>query len=196
MKDPLISLLETCEKLHSAIPALTAFAPWPDDLIRAERPAAPVPAAALLDDPALNAPSPTRPLRDAFTHAAERLEWQQTYSEAEVGTDFLNRYGFVEIYGPNGHFNSEKARAYLAYWGPGLCYDWHHHPAEELYFVLAGEAQFHLHDQPTRTLGPGDSQMHTANQPHAMTTQSTPVLCYILWRGAGLEDRPVMQRPS
>ena len=70
------------------------------------------------------------------------VNWQRTYKEEEVGSDFLNRYGYYELIGPEGHYHSNKIRGFIAYWGEKLTYDWHSHEAEEIYFILAGSGLF------------------------------------------------------
>ena len=73
----------------------------------------------------------------------------------------------------------------------GLFYPWHHHPAEELYVIIAGEAVFEAAGRPPRRLGPGYTAFHASNQPHAMTTEDKPVLAYVLWRG-DLKTPPIL----
>ena len=44
----------------------------------------------------------------------------------------------------------------------GLFYPWHHHPAEELYVIIAGHAKFEAAGKKTRQLGPGDTIFHAS----------------------------------
>ena len=105
----------------------------------------------------------------------------------------MQRYGYVELLGPSGHFVDHTTRAYIGYWGEGLVYPWHAHQAEELYFVVAGGAEFAVADGRYQR-GVGDTQLHTANQPHAMTTspEGQGILTFVLWRGDGLAGLPSM----
>ena len=80
-------------------------------------------------------------------------------------------------------------RSFVVYAPTGLYYPWHHHPAEELYLVLAGEAEFSIHGQTPKTLRPGDTTYHASMKPHAMTTHDHPVMAYVLWR-SNLMDPP------
>ena len=179
--------------LIAATPELSGFADWPLAL-PAPKPAHPVPAAMRLKAWSEGHIEATRPLRDAIRGICDFANWQLTYTVDEVGQDFLDRYGWFELVGPNGHFHSDEARAYVAYWGEALHYPWHLHEAEELYFILAGEALFEADGEPTALLSPGDTRLHRSNQPHAMTTTDSPVLALVLWRGTGLHGAPRMGR--
>jgi mannose-6-phosphate isomerase-like protein (cupin superfamily) len=177
--------------LIASTPALLTFAGWPLALPVQRAPRG-VPAARILKDWAEGNTEVTLSLHDAVRGIADYAEWNQTYSEEEVGADFLQRYGWFELVGPKGHFHSDQVRAYIAYWGANLYYPWHQHEAEELYFILAGEAVFEAEGRAPRVLRPGETCLHTSWQPHAMTTKDSAVLALVLWRGAGLEGVPMM----
>ncbi|WP_260003188.1 dimethylsulfonioproprionate lyase family protein [Leisingera caerulea] len=178
--------------LIAATPPLIQFAGWPMAL-PAEKPAPrKIPAADLLKSWADGHTGVTLSLRDAVRGITDYADWQQTYTEEEVGAEFLSRYGYFELVGPSGHFQSNEVRAYIAYWGENLYYPWHQHEAEELYYIIAGEALFEAAGMPPQILRAGDTRLHTSNQPHAMTTAGSPVLALVLWRGAGLTGLPRM----
>ncbi len=179
-------------RLVSLRPELSAFGPFDCNASAAAVGVRHVPAVSLLKE--FDAPShpDTAPLVAAVIAMATDACWRRTYSESEVGRDFLDRYGYFELVGPRGHFHSVSTRAYIGFWDAGLHYPWHVHEAEELYFVLAGEAKFQAKGQETAVLGPGDSRFHVANQPHAMTTGQGPVLTLVLWRGVGADCLPRM----
>lgn len=180
------SLMATVDDLVRATPALREFVTWPDtSTLNAREPLA-IPAIALVEGMTAAASARTAPVVDAVKAAAPLAHWQQTYTEAEVGRDFLNRYGWFELLGPTGHFHSDTARAYIAWWGAGLHYPMHLHEAEELYYVLAGEAEFHTEGLASAMISTEGTRYHASNQPHAMDTHGAPVLTLILWRGPGL----------
>ena len=180
-------------RLVAATPELMGFAGWPHAQPAPLAPS-PIPAARLVADWAEAGSDPQAALHAAIRAIAPLVRWQQTYTEAEVGRDFLNRYGWFELVGPTGHFRSDEIRAYIAYWGPGLYYPWHLHEAEELYYVIAGSARFEAEGLPPQVLGPGALRFHATNQPHAMTTEEDGILTLVLWRGAGLTGAPRMGR--
>lgn len=175
---------------RAACPVQCDFAPWPDDLVYVPRAPAQVPGLAhLIADPGA-APEAARPLRDALLAIAPFAEWRLSYTEDEVGADFLRRFGWFELAGPEGHFHTLRTRITVGYWGPGLFYPRHQHEPEELYTVVSGRALFHADGEADRALAPGQTRLHRASQPHALTTTDSPVLTLVFWRGAGLAHPP------
>jgi len=190
--------LEAAKAYHAAMPALPEFQHWPDDITWAGRAARAVPAVALLqadsgtraqDGPGAEE---TRALHLAVVALAPFAEWRLTYTEAEVGADFLNRFGWFELIGPEGHFHSLQTRMTVGYWGAGLHYPRHEHEPEELYAVLSGAALFEADGEEARLLQPGQTRLHRSLQSHALTTQDQPILTFVLWRGQGLAIDPRM----
>ena len=125
----------------------------------------------------------------AVQAAAPFAEWRRSYSEAEVGADFLARYGWFELLGPTGHYVSETVRAFVGIWGRDLYYPWHRHEAEEIYYVAAGTAIFEAEGDAPLHVQQNDAKQHSSNQLHAMTTQDAAILTLVLWRGAGLAGK-------
>ena len=184
--------LEAARTLHSQVPAMTEFGDWPDDLSFAERPACAVPATELMPRLPGTANQHTAPLQQALAALSPYLEWRLTYSEAEVGRDFLDRYGWFELAGPTGHFHSAKLRMTVGYWGPQLWYPWHEHGPEELYTIVSGGAYMLAEGEDDRRLVAGDTRLHRSSQRHALQTEAEPLLAFVLWRGEGLDQMPVM----
>ena len=77
------------------------------------------------------------------------VNWEQGYEENDVGKDFLNKYGFFELIGPSGHFKTTEMALYVNYLCKNAYYPWHNHDAEELYFIVSGEAKFESKNQNT-----------------------------------------------
>ncbi len=180
-------LLSTIRDLHNDTPAIRAFAPWPDDLTPTKT--APAPCAAMSLVIALDADDD---VTNAIRHAAEHAEWRQTYTESEVGAEFLARYGYFELYGPSGHFHSAKLRGYIGFWDKELDYGWHRHEAEEIYYSISGAPQFLSETQPESWPKPGQTRHHAPWERHAMKSGDAPFLCYAVWKGPGLAALPEM----
>ena len=129
----------------------------------------------------------TEPLIRAIKKYANEASWLQTYSTSEVGEDFSNRHCYFELIGPKGHFYAEKMRVFICYWGEYLNYKWHSHEAEEMYYVLGGQATFRTVNV-EKVLKAGDTQFHKSWESHSMDTLEEPILAFILWRGTGLNQ--------
>lgn len=186
-------VLNAARNLHASHPDLRAYAPWPDDLTPANLPARPIPATDIVARSEPQGIDMTQPLVDAVRSTAGLASWKRTYTEEEVGAEFLSRYGYYELFGPTGHYHTTSLRGYIGYWGEHLHYDWHSHEAEELYLCLSGGARFHRADGHA-DVKPGDTRAHESWQSHAMTTTDTPILTFVLWRGPGLADLPQMDK--
>jgi hypothetical protein len=184
-------LLSEARRLHEATPALADFAPWPSDLTATERPPRMLPCVSMLQGFASDTPAIA-----ALQAAAPLLEWRQTYSADEVGDAYLQSYGYIELFGTKGHYHSTELRGYFGFWGPGLLYDWHTHPAEEIYFGLLGRAHFFSDQQPDASVEPGGWRWHPPFERHSMQTREAPFLCYALWKGDGLAQDAQMLSPS
>lgn len=186
MTAALTLLRDEAMALIRATPDLAGFAPLPQALDKVDLPATTLPSVErFLTNPGAPIASTTA-FTKATLAAAPDADWRQTYTEAEVGADFLAQYAWMEIWGPSGHFHCDDARAYVAFWGPHLYYDWHQHEAEEIYFLATGNADFEAVGTKGATVKAGETRLHTSNQPHAMTTNMSAILTLVLWRGSGL----------
>ena len=129
-------------------------------------------------------PGPTQELRaltNGFRTLAGVLTWQQnlTYTDRE----FLSRYAYCELVGPNGFVVRETLSAGLLYLAPGTFYPAHHHPAEETYFLLAGTSEWAQGANGLTSREPGARMDHPSGVSHSMRSGSTPMLALYLWRG-------------
>ncbi|NDW53863.1 dimethylsulfonioproprionate lyase family protein [Aliiroseovarius sp. PrR006] len=185
------------ERCFGAPPSLAEFSPFPTDLAPQHVTARALPPRDLLaTDQALRSGAASS-LRDAVLALAPDAHWLEHYRDSAIGDDFMDRFGCFCLIGDQGGFASDQLRVWLVYMPPHLHYPWHHHPAEELYLVLAGQAEFLRAGEATRRLSAGDTMFHASNQPHAMTTDADPVLCLVFWRdqfetGPQLTDRKDM----
>ena len=192
MPDRWQTLLQLARAAHAEHPDLRAFCDFPDDLSRLPANAHRIPATELLAaETGLTSKGQYSGFCDGFIACSPLADWRQTYQDTNIGEDFLSRFGSYELIGLEGTFHSHQMRSFVVYAPAGLHYPWHHHPAEELYLVLAGEAEFTLLGESPRILRPGDTVYHATMRPHAMTTHDHPVMAYVLWRG-NLTGLPVL----
>lgn len=187
----LYDVLEAARQVHQAHPELSAFGAWPSDLSVMHAHPSHIAAADQVREFEVKGSQLTQRLVAAVQGTTHLAHWKQTYTEDEVGADFLARYGYYELFGPTGHFYSTQLRGYIGYWGAGLNYDWHSHQAEELYLTLAGGAVFKSAED-AAFVGPDQTRMHSSWESHAMVTTDQPILTFVLWRGAGMGDLPRM----
>lgn len=195
--DPLWhAVLSEARALHGATPALRDFCAFPDPVNEQQvTPKADPLAEAMRATMAGPGGTAVSGLRDALIAAGPLAQWRDTYRDTAIGAVLHAHFGTYEFLGRDAPFGCDGMRGFVIYQAPGYHYPMHHHPAEELYFVLAGEAEFHVEGEESRLLRPGGSRYHASNQPHALTTHDSPVMAYVLWRG-DLLTKPVFTHPE
>ncbi len=184
-------LLASARAAHSAHPAISAFCPFPDDITA--QPVTPfhIPASNLFQQDRHLKTDAYSDLHNAFLAVAPHAHWRETYKDTDIGDDFMSRFGCYCLIGAGGAFHSEQMCAWVVYMPARLHYPFHHHPGEEMYLVLAGQAEFLRHGAPAKILHPGDTAQHASNEPHATETHAHPLLAYVVWRN-GFGTLPVL----
>ena len=120
-----------------------------------------------------------------FLRLAPFLPWRQTAGYLDVlNRDYLDNYGYVQLLGPNAIVEHPDVRVGIGLWGPHLHYPAHHHEAEELYHVLAGEPSFTGGNGTSRTTRPGDAVHNAPWQVHCQDFGATPTVLLYCWTGA------------
>lgn len=117
------------------------------------------------------------------------LRWGQTYNAADFGEAFLQKYGWLEVFGLRGHFTNDEVAAGLLILGPGITYPDHHHIAEEIYIPLTGGTEWRMGEGGFHVRQAGEVIHHASNVSHAMRTGSEPLLALYIWRGGPLAQK-------
>ena len=194
MTDPIELLLEQAKALLDAMPEAAPFlGDWPD--LGARRAAAPsvLPVLTWLDLLPAGACPATAALVDTIVAAAPTLAWRQTYGPQDVGSAFLERYGYSEVIGLRGPVRSTRIACGVLLLGPEVLYPAHSHAAEEVYLPLSGTAGWRRGEDPWRHISPGRAIHHPPWLAHAMQTGSEPLLALYVWRGGGLAAKSVIE---
>lgn len=187
-------LLDEARSLHAAVPALSEFCAFPDvQMAQAFEAQVDPLCQTLIQDNSLS--GPFGGFETASLSAAPHAWWRSTYRDTPIGDVLHAHFGTFEILGQDTPLRADGMRGFMIYQTAGYHYPLHHHPAEEIYLVLAGEAEFELEGEETRRLGPGDTAYHASNAPHALTTTDRSILAYVLWRG-DIATKPVFTYPE
>ena len=133
--------------LYSKLPFLSDFAPLPDEWIEQQVQPTQRDVSFSLQSETQLVSGNFSSLRDALVSAAPIMNWPEIYKESDfqiegVSCDFMEHLGVYTIVGDTGPFQSQNMSVYLVYMPAGLTYPWHYHPAEELYFIIAGGGCF------------------------------------------------------
>lgn len=143
-----------------------------------------------LDRVASIAGEESRPLARFLGDHAGEFHWGQTYTSADFGENFLENYGWLEVFGTRGHFANDAVAGGFLILGPGIEYPDHHHVAEELYIPLTGATEWRMGGGGGwRQRDAGVLIHHASNISHAMRTGDEPLLAFYLWRGGPLAAR-------
>jgi quercetin dioxygenase-like cupin family protein len=171
-------------------PALARFlAEWPPGAVRRAVAAATLPVLRWLPDIAVGAAAFSSDLVAAVCREASTLAWRQTYTANELDAAFLDNYGWAEILGVSGPWESERIACGLLILGPSTHYPRHRHEAEEVYLPLSGTAAWQQGNGEFRERPPGSVIHHAREEPHAMRTGVSPLLALYLWRSANLAQK-------
>ena len=128
--------------------------------------------------------------------AVGSLDWQQTYTTADVGERFLRNYGWAELLSPGPATGVAQISCGVLVLGPDTFYPVHRHEAEEIYLPLAGAADWQQGDAVWRRRIPGTLIHHSSEEPHAMRTGEHPLLAMYLWRSVDLRQDARLDRRS
>ncbi len=128
---------------------------------------------------------PLAAIAEAFAAIEPEADWLQNpnYSVASLGPGYVDRYGYVELVGPGRPVESADLLVGLLLLGPGMDYPDHAHPAEEVYHVIAGQADWWREDEGWRQKAPGAVIHHAPMVRHAMRTAEEPLLALYCWTG-------------
>ncbi len=174
--------MDAIKHTYAGQKALRDFAPFPTDVTATQIPAHWEPCRDVFMAGPMDASGPHARVHTALRQAADHVHWRATYADTDIGDVFMQNFGCFTIIGEEAPFTSGQGRAWMTYMPAGLVYPWHHHPAEEMYFVVSGQAVFRRKGQDDVVLTAGDTMFHASNLPHAMSTTTSPVLCLVFWR--------------
>jgi hypothetical protein len=163
------------------------LADWPCEPVPfRNRPARRLPVLSFLPDATAAAHPSTVDLVRLLEAATRHLQWDQTYSAAEVGALFLEKYGWTELIGRRGPVAGRDIAVGVLLLGPDTEYPPHRHAAEEIYVPLTGPSLWRRGNQKWAAQPSGEPIYHRPWLPHAMRTASAPLLAVYLWRGRDL----------
>jgi mannose-6-phosphate isomerase-like protein (cupin superfamily) len=137
-------------------------------------------------DSALNL-EPRDPISQALAKLSSPLPWYYHYETRAGEADLSGQIAFAELVGPDGDMSAPDCRVGFTLMAPATFYPLHAHPAIELYFVIAGTAEWRAGDT-ARRVPPGELVLHRSSEPHSMRTFAEPLLA--LWSWSGDLDTP------
>ena len=110
------------------------------------------------------------------------LHWRRS-GYGKLPDSVSDKLRVVEVIGPHGMLWHNQIRFGVLHQQAAHLYPQHRHAAEELYFVLAGEALWSTDETPPTARPPGSFIHHKSWQPHVMETTTEPLLALWGWSG-------------
>lgn len=89
----------------------------------------------------------------------------------------------VELLGPSGLIRSDSVRLGLYGYAPNVAYGHRTHPAEEVFIMMAGRADWARGDGGYQELGPGARSHHATMMPHATRSRDRGFMSAYTWVG-------------
>jgi quercetin dioxygenase-like cupin family protein len=122
---------------------------------------------------------------EALPSLAGLFHWVQNpnYTVATMGSGYMDNYAYAKLVGPGGLLGGSDYSLGVLLLGPGLTYPPHAHPANEIYYVVGGTAEWRQGDGPWTRRAPGSLIQHPSGQVHATRTGRDPLLALYLWWG-------------
>jgi len=125
-----------------------------------------------------------------------KLTWGQTYTAADFGSEFLQRYGWTELMGLRGPLPSERIACGFLLLGPQVEYPRHSHAAREIYVPMTEGTLWQRGNHAWTGGAAGKPRQHTSWEWHAMRTDSQPFLALYLWRDGDLVQKSRIEKIS
>ena len=175
------NLKEETFSLWSSDKKLNKFVKFPDNLAYNDISSSNIDSVKILDNWEPD-DSSIKQIHKLIKEVSPYAHWKQTYDEKDVGKNFLDKFAYFEFFGPTGHFLTNKMSLYVIFFDKQTYYTWHNHEAEELYFVISGNAKFESKDDKSEVLYKTKSRFHKSYQPHSLTTLNDKCLCFVVWK--------------
>ncbi|MDD5348973.1 MAG: dimethylsulfonioproprionate lyase family protein [Chthoniobacteraceae bacterium] len=126
---------------------------------------------------------------------ASHLPWRYSYTKRKDAPGIGRNIAFAELVGPKAPFQSDRVCLGLTLIGPGTLYPAHAHPAVELYYVVAGMAEWTAGENAQRP-APGAFVLHPSQVVHSMRTDAEPLLAVYSWSGDDVKTLSAYTSPN
>ena len=177
-----IQTKDEIEKLWSNNKKLSDFVIWPKNLVLKEKNINKINVTEKLSIWKSSGNDQIDKIHNLISDLSQEVYWESGYSENEVNKEFLSKYGFFELIGPTGHFLTSEMALWVNFLDKNSYYPPHNHEAEELYFVVSGEAKFESKDEQSKILKSKDTRFHKRYQAHSITTFDKKILSFVIWK--------------
>ena len=117
------------------------------------------------------------------------LHFNQTYTEDDIGAEFLKQYGWIKFIGPDAYWDSNVLSGGLVLFGDDVSYPEHWMEAEGLYYIISGTSDWYREDLGWTKRVAGEWVIHRSNVKHGLKTTAEPLLLMYILRGENLTQK-------
>jgi mannose-6-phosphate isomerase-like protein (cupin superfamily) len=121
---------------------------------------------------------------EALLAVRDQINWrplsQKPPHETDIAT-LTRNYSSCLLIGGNAPLHSDKIRVGISLQGCDVYYPPHSHKSVERYWIVGGNGDWRINQEPWHPVEPGDVIIHEAGERHAMQTNMEPLLCVWLW---------------
>lgn len=129
--------------------------------------------------------APRRTMLTALCDAAPHLQWIDPYADRPDQATLRAGYFIAVLVGDSVRESSltfgTEASVFITVQAPHILYPPHSHLAPELYYAVAGTAEWKKGDGPFEPKPPGSWMVHEPWTSHAMQTRSEPLVALAIW---------------
>lgn len=133
-------------------------------------------------------PAKLKSISEKIEGLKDYWQWGQTYTQDQMGLDFINAYGWAEIAGLKGPIKTDQFSLGILILDAHTHYPEHHHKATEWYLPLTDGAEWFDEDRGWRQEPNSSLIFHRSNILHAMQTHDSPLVALYLWSGESLAE--------
>lgn len=130
--------------------------------------------------------TPGAALAAALRASAAALTWHEAYTNyaGEPDMDAMRpNYAYADLVGPDGFISSDEVYIGVSIQAPKTFYPPHVHKSVEVYYVVAGTAEWQRGAEAWVRRAPGTYLLHGSGVCHAMRTADEPLLALTVWLG-------------
>jgi len=119
----------------------------------------------------------------ACTQVLPFCPWTTGYDKSEADENFFNNFSYATIIGKGGYIDCDYFSCGITLISPDTFYDWHYHPAIEIYLNLTKGSQWGMTEGDLLPKTIGEVITHPSNIPHAMYSKELPLIAPWFWSG-------------
>ncbi|MFD0917734.1 dimethylsulfonioproprionate lyase family protein [Pseudahrensia aquimaris] len=127
---------------------------------------------------------------EALATNRQSLHWGQNFAATDFGQAFADNYGFIEMLGTRGAYQSGDMAGGFLVLGPMQHFPSHRQVAEELCIPLTAGSYWMRDGGAFEERKVGEVIVHDSNEPHAIETPDAPLVAIYLWRDGDLAQKP------